>query len=702
VEVKKDILWRVYLGFIVIAIAGFCIIGKAFFIQQVQGHYWRGMSDSLHQKIVELDAERGTIYSEDGNMLSTSIPQFDIYIDFMAEGLREKKGKRFKENIDSLSMSLSKLFKDKSSSEYKRMLQVGYREKDRYFLLRKKLSFKEFQQLRTFPLVRLGRNKSGFIPDKKMIRLNPYQMLAYRTIGLLRDSNKVGLELTYDKYLQGSAGKRLVRFISGGVSVPVDDYEVEPENGKDVITTLDVNIQDITENALMKMMQSNEAQHGCAIVMEVKTGKIKAIANLGRDKKGNYWEDYNYAITPTEPGSTFKLATMLSVLEDKKATLNTIVDIEGGVWKIHGQTVYDSEKHGLGNVTLKEAFEHSSNVGMAKIAFENYASNPMQFVNHVKKLRMDSITGIDLKGEIKPSVYKPGSRHWSKTTLPWMAFGYNLTVSPLQMLTLYNAVANQGKMVRPYLVNEVREDGITIKQYQPFVLKDSICTSSTLKQLRECLEGVMIEGTGKGLQSTYYQVAGKTGTALVANGSRGYADKIYQSSFAGYFPANDPQYSIIVTIKNKPHAANFYGASVAGPVFKEIADHIYSLKVSSGSNYLYSFAEKDTNVYSYAGYTKDIKKVTSELQVKTSEAGLTGRSNYSKMYKQGNQHLMSTQPVSTRQMPALNGMGLKDAVYLCENLGLKVMAKGRGKVADQSIIQGESIRRGQTITIQLN
>jgi cell division protein FtsI (penicillin-binding protein 3) len=434
VDVKKDILWRVYLAFILMAIVGTCILGKAVYIQQVQGSYWRGMSDSLHQKIVELDAERGTIYSEDGSMLSTSIPQFDIYIDFMADGLREKNGKRFNENVDSLSICLANLFKDRNSAEYKYLLKTGYREKERYFLLRKKMSFKEYQQLRTFPLVRLGRNKSGFIPDKKIIRLNPYKTLAYRTIGLLRDSNKVGLELTYDKYLQGTAGKRLVRFIAGGASVPVNDYEVEAENGKDVITTLDVNIQDVTENALMKMMVKNEAEHGCAIVMEVKTGKIKAIANLGHEKDSLYWEDYNYAITPTEPGSTFKLVTMLSLLEDKKINLNSSVDLDGGSWQVYKRTVYDSEKHGLHNVTIKEAFEQSSNVGMAKLAWMHYAANPNQFVNHVRKLKLDSVTGIDLKGEIRPSIYKPKSKHWSNTTLPWMAFGYNLTISRYKCL----------------------------------------------------------------------------------------------------------------------------------------------------------------------------------------------------------------------------------------------------------------------------
>jgi cell division protein FtsI (penicillin-binding protein 3) len=700
VDVKKDILWRVYLAFILMAIVGTCILGKAVYIQQVQGSYWRGMSDSLHQKIVELDAERGTIYSEDGSMLSTSIPQFDIYIDFMADGLREKNGKRFNENVDSLSICLANLFKDRNSAEYKYLLKTGYREKERYFLLRKKMSFKEYQQLRSFPLVRLGRNKSGFIPDKKIIRLNPYKTLAYRTIGLLRDSNKVGLELTYDKYLQGTAGKRLVRFIAGGASVPVNDYEVEAENGKDVITTLDVNIQDVTENALMKMMVKNEAEHGCAIVMEVKTGKIKAIANLGHEKDSLYWEDYNYAITPTEPGSTFKLVTMLSLLEDKKINLNSSVDLDGGSWQVYKRTVYDSEKHGLQNVTIKEAFEQSSNVGMAKLAWMHYAANPNQFVNHVRKLKLDSVTGIDLKGEIRPSIYKPKSKHWSNTTLPWMAFGYNLTISPLQMLTVYNAVANNGKMMRPYLVNEVREDGRPLHQFQPRVMIDSICTKSTLRQLQECLEGVMLEGTGKTLQSSYYRMAGKTGTALVANGNRGYGDKIYQSSFAGYFPADNPQYSIIVVIKNKPHAPIFYGAAVAGPVFKEIADQVYNLKVSQNHNTVDAFKKSDSGYYSYTGYTKDIKKIAEHLEVNV--AKVQGRGNYSRIYKHGSDTVMSSQVISMKKMPLVAGMGLKDAVYLCENLGLKVMVKGKGKVAAQSIAAGQNISKGQLINIQLN
>ncbi|WP_235921023.1 penicillin-binding protein [Foetidibacter luteolus] len=705
VEVKRDILWRVYLSYIAVVIVCLLIFARAFYIQQFQGNYWRSMSDSLHQKIEETDADRGTIYSEDGQMLSTSIPQFDVYIDFAADGLRQKSGKRFRENVDSLSYCLADLFKDKSKAEYKRMLQQGYRDKDRYFLLRKKTSFREYQQLRTFPLVRQGRNKSGFIAEVKSIRLNPYQLLAYRTIGLDRENaQKVGLEQTYDTLLKGTTGKRLVRYIAGGVSVPVDnDYEVEPENGRDIITTLDVHIQEITENALMKMMVENEAEHGCAIVMEVKTGKVKAIANLGKRTDGSYWEDFNYALTPTEPGSTFKLATMLSLLEDKKVSLNTMVNLNGGTWQVAGRTVYDSENHGLGMVTTKHAFEESSNVGMAKLAVNAYASTPSQFVNHLRKLGLDSVTGIDLTGERRPVVYRPGSKYWSNTTLPWMAFGYNLAITPMHTAMLYNAVANNGKMLRPYLLSGIRQDGILIKETAPVVAKEKICSDATLHQLIECLKGVCIEGTGKTLfKGSAYQVAGKTGTALVANGARGYADHIYQSSFAGFFPADNPQYTCVVIIKNKPFAKKFYGAAVAGPVFKEIADRLYTMFVRQSKDVQYaSISRNDSIGYHYAGMYKEMKSLIASLGINhkdsAREDAVIGR-----IKKENGFAVMDGYKTSEKQMPQLAGLGLKDAVYVCENIGLKVNAKGRGKVTAQSITAGQQVARGQVINIQLN
>ena len=369
-EVKKDILWRVYLGFLGLGVFGFLILGKAFYTQRFEGSYWKSMGDSLHTKILDLAAERGTIYSEDGSMLSTSLPQFDIYIDFGADGLRAKDGKNFYENIDSLSSSLAGLFQDKTAAEYKKDLQQAYKDKERYYQLHKKVSFEEYKELRSFPLVRLGRNKSGFIAEVKTKRLNPFGELGFRTIGLYRENSKlVGLERSFDSVLRGTTGKRLVRYVAGGVLMPVEGFEVEPENGNDVYTTIDVNIQDITERALMRTMSTNEALEGTCIVMEVATGKIKAIANLGRTPEGTYFETDNYALRTSEPGSTIKLVTLLAALEDKHVTINDNIVIHGGRWNLNGRTIKD-DHHGPEVTTIKTAFTQSSNVAMSKLAYQ--------------------------------------------------------------------------------------------------------------------------------------------------------------------------------------------------------------------------------------------------------------------------------------------------------------------------------------------
>ncbi|KAF0242379.1 MAG: cell division protein FtsI (penicillin-binding protein 3) [Chitinophagaceae bacterium] len=702
-EVKRDILWRVYLSYILVVIACVAIFGKAVYIQQVEGTKWRSMSDSLHQRIDEIEAERGTIYSEDGQMLSTSIPQFDIYIDFRVASLHEKNGKLFRENVDSLSFYLAKLFKDQTAAEYKTILVQGYKAEDGYFLLKKKISFREYDELRRFPLFKLGRYKSGLIANEKTIRLNPYQMLAFRTIGLARDSNKVGLEKTYDSLLKGRNGKQTVRSIAGGVGVPVDDtYLIEPETGKDIVSTIDVFIQDVTESALMKMMVQNDADNGCAIVMETKTGKIKAIANLGKKATGVYWEDLNYAISPSEPGSTFKLATMMALLEDKKVSLNQIITLENGAWRIAGQTVYDSEVHKENEVTVKHAFELSSNVAMAKMAVTHYSGNPNQFLKHLNKMRMDTVTGIDLVGERTPVIYKPGGRFWGPTTLPWMAFGYNLSVSPLQTALLYNAVANNGVILKPYLVSSVKEEGIVLKEFQPTVLDAKICSDATLALLRSCLEGVCTEGTAKSLfANSPYKVGGKTGTALVADGNKGYASKIYQSSFAGYFPAENPQYTCVVVIKNKPFAPVFYGASVAGPVFKEIADRLYSTYLRGTKTTLASNKKSDSIPFQYTGYKQDITYLSQQLKLNYKDS--TGRADLWSSIQNNNAALvLQKKQINDKSMPLLKGMGLKDAIYLCEEMGLMVNIKGRGRVAEQSIVPGQMIARGQQIFLSLN
>jgi cell division protein FtsI (penicillin-binding protein 3) len=434
--------------------------------------------------------------------------------------------------------------------------------------------------------------------------------------------------------------------------------------------------------------------------MEVKTGKIKAIANLGKKANGGYWEDYNYAISTTEPGSTFKLATMMALLEDKKINLNTMVDLEGGIWRVAGQTVFDSEQSGHRGVTAKQAFELSSNVGMAKLVSAYYSGQPSQFINRLKQMQMDTLTGIDLVGEGRSTIFKPGGKMWGPTTMPWMAFGYNLQISPLQTLALYNAVANQGKMMRPYLVSSVREEGVLLKNMDPIVVREKVCSDQTLAQLRECLEGVCIAGTAKELfKNSLFPVAGKTGTALVANGNKGYADKIYQSSFAGYFPADNPQYTCVVVIKNKPHAAVFYGASVAGPVFKEIADRLYSTYVKGGKNEL-NKKLLDSSLMSYAGSKKDMARVMGKLKLGFRDSA--SNAAYVAVKGEARDLVVTAKSTPLNLMPELNGMGLKDAVYVCENMGLKLNIRGKGKVMAQSITAGLPVVKGQLVEVELN
>jgi cell division protein FtsI (penicillin-binding protein 3) len=683
------------------------ILGKAFYIQNVEGSYWKNLSDSLHLTDTEMDADRGTIYSEDGSMLSSSIPFFDVHVDFGAEGLREKGGRRFHRNLDSLAYRLSGLFGDKSTAAYRKELSDAYADRERYYQLKKNISFSEYREMREFPLVREGRNRSGFIFDDREKRLTPFGLLANRTIGLARSyvgsegkmvSRNVGLELTYDSVLRGVTGRRLVRRLSGGAYAPIEGSEIEPENGRDLVTTIDINIQDIVQQALMKMLVENESQNGTCIVMEVSTGKIKAIANLGRQKDGSYFEDLNYAITRSEPGSTFKLVTMLSVLDDGLASLDTQVDLEDGRWKVGGRIVKDSEVHHRNQVTLKQAFELSSNVGMAKLVTAKYGSRPQKFIEHMRKLGLDSLTGVGLIGESKPIIPDPKGRHWSAVTLPWMGFGYSLALTPLHTLMVYNAVANGGRMMRPYLVNAIMKDGKPVKTYGPTTVRERICSDGTLGDLRESLEGVVKDGTATSLKTPVYDIAGKTGTALVADDAKGYGDHIYQSSFAGYFPAQNPRYSCIVVIRNGPHARKFYGSQVAGPVFREVADKLYALDIAT-QPYYSPAPRKDSSLFSWSGWKGDFRTINAAMRVMQRDS--TGRSEWATVSSDERSAYSRVLPVADRVMPSVDGMGLRDALYLLENMKLKVVAKGKGRVRNQSILPGTPIEKGQTVYLEM-
>ena len=699
-------MWRVHLCFLIMIAMGAVVLGRAIYIQRFQGNYWKAMSNKQHLKYMDINAERGTIYSEDGNMLSTSLPVFDIYVDFDADGRREKEGKIFYIHLDSLSISLASLFKDASVSSYRKLLLAQYKKRARYFPLKKKISFEQYKELRDFPLVREGRNKSGFIVEVKDNRINPYVLLANRTIGLSRGdtSRNVGLERSYDSVLKGQTGQRLMRYVAGAY-VPVDGAEIAPENGKDIMTTIDTYVQDVAENALLQMMEQNSSIHGSCIVMEVKTGKIKAIANLGKRPDGSYWEDYNYGLgMRTEPGSVFKIATLISLLEDHYVDTGSIVDCEGGQKMFYGLKITDAER-GTGKITVKQAFAISSNVAFAKMADEYYHNQPQKFYNHLHALRLDTTSGIDIVGAARPFIKKPSSKHWDKTTIPFMAHGYEELETPLNLLMVYNAIANNGTMMKPYLVNSIDEMGNVIQSFKPEVLVNKICSDATLGKLKSCLLGVVENphGTGHGLENDQYEFAGKTGTAVTAMDNRGYnkGAKIYQSAFIGYFPVNNPEYSIAVVIQNSDESKHFYGASVAGPVFKAVADRLYATRVAQKS-FDKMTVPLDKGTYQFYGMKKDLNTIFDVFKYKETDSATSGNWRSTILHDDNVKLTADNISLKSEKVPDVTGMGLKDALYVLENMGMKVSATGRGKVTSQSLAQNSEFKKGEQIKLQLN
>lgn len=706
-------MWRVYVSFLGIVMLSLIVLGRAFYIQRFQGSHWRSMSDSLHRRFTPLPAVRGTIYSEDGQMLSTSIPTFDIYIDFNADGLREKKGKRFKENIDSFALALSVYFGDKKASQYKKELTQAYNKGDRYYPLKKKLSFEDYKAFREFPLARLGRNKSGVITEVNSKRLLPFGLLANRTIGLSREhianngqakKQNVGLEKSYDSLLSGRDGQRLVRYIAGQTAIPVEGTQTDPVNGKDIYTTIDVNIQDITETALLRMMQQCEGPYGTAIVMETSTGKIRAMANLGRRPDGTYWEDDNYALRVTEPGSTIKLATLLSVLEKGTSRIDDMVHVgsAGRLEVAPGKVVVDAERHNEPDLTVKGCFAHSSNVGMSKLAYKAFGSNPAEIKEYFHRFRFDERSPVDLTNVPKPTM-APLSTKGGEAGLGnmlWMSFGYAIQVSPLHTLALYNAVANNGRMMKPYLVSSVQTDGVLLKKFEPTVLDENICKPAVIKAAREAMEMVVTEGTArKALKDLPFTAAGKTGTAHVSDGAIKYAHGVYQATFVGYFPADKPQFTCIVVIRTRPHAASHYGGTLAAPVFKEIATKLYAMYVEGKTPSPYA-AVKDSSAYFYAGAANDIKHVLSTVKMRYTDSA--AHHEWTAVYANNHQPMIKPVAVRSRVMPNVRGMGLKDALYLLENMGVKVSVKGKGKVAMQSVLPGTQLVKGITVILELS
>lgn len=661
----KNISYRIYLvAFAIFAMAIFVAI-KLTNIQWVEGEYYRKLAKERTVKNFVIPANKGNVYSADGSLLATSIPNYTIRFDAVAP-----KKEDFDKNVKPLADSLSGLL-GKPSSYFQTELRRARANKNRYYLLARKLSYTQYMKMKSFPLFNLGAYKGGMITEQKTVREHPIGKIAERTIGYERQDEggketRVGIEGAFGAYLNGKDGQRLMQKIAKNQWKPIsDNNEIEPRDGYDIISTIDVYIQDIAHHALLKQLELYEADHGCVVVMETNTGEIKAISNLGRTSDGSYYETINYAVAEShEPGSTFKLVDLIALLDDRKVDTSKVYDSKGGDITYYNRHVRDSKRGGYGKVSLAKGFEVSSNTVMVQAVYDNYKDNPRQFVNRINNLGLDRPLGLPFKGEGRPFIPQPGEKGWSGVALPWMAFGYGVSITPLQTLTLYNAVANNGEMVKPQFVKEIKEWNKTIKKYDKQVLNPKICSDETLKKVHAILENVVKRGTGSKLYSKDFSMAGKTGTAQV-DYHKGDGQMYYASSFAGYFPADKPKYSCIVVV-HKPNTSKglYYGADVAGPVFKRIAQKIF------------------TDVPS----TNEVKKLNRKiLNQEQSYAAY-----YDKVQKKEN------------IVPNVKGMTGMDAVALLENFGLKVKIKGIGKVKQQSILPGQVFTKNQVITLELS
>ncbi len=707
-DVRKDILWRIYLVYLFILILAGFIIARVVRIQVSEGDFWKARANELTMRYANIEAVRGNIFDVNGQLLATSLPYFDVAVDMNSEAITDEI---FEENIDSLSLCLTNLFGDKTRSGYRRELSEARSTGDRFYSLRNNVSYKELQELKSFPLFRKGRFKGGLIYTQKGKRELPFKFLGARTIGYATgNSQPVGLEGAYNEQLTGVGGKRLVRRIAGGIEMPVnDENEIEPQDGCDIVSTLDINIQDVAENALYEQLKKHQAAWGTVVLMEVATGEIRAIANLTKVDSVKYAEKYNYSIGHcTEPGSTFKLASLMAAMEDGFIDLDDTVNTGNGRWKVYKQEVKDSHEGGFGKLSVKQVFEKSSNVGTAKLICKYYSKNPQLFIDRLFKMGLNLEPRLDIAGAGKPNIKTTKSKEWSGVSLPWMSYGYELTLTPLQILTFYNAVANNGVMMKPRFVREIRKQGKALKAFTPEVMHPHIASAATIQKAKEMMEGVVMEGTATNLKNLDYKIAGKTGTAQIAKATGGYGQNsksvTYQASFVGYFPADNPKYSCIVVV-NAPSEGVYYGNAVAGPIFREIADKVYSTLLDIHSEIKVT-QPADTRTPSIKGGSrKDIQRICSDLNISPIVNSSTAEYISVTTHKDSTATVTANpvnQSITRSLVPNVVGMGLKDAIYLLENAGLKVKVSGSGTIRKQSLNPGDKYIKGTEITLELS
>ncbi|NJN41552.1 MAG: transpeptidase family protein [Flammeovirgaceae bacterium] len=686
-NIKKSILIRVRVAFLFVMLFAVAIGYKISHVQFVEGDEWRRIGEEISFDYKKVKATRGNIYSDNGSLLATSLPFYKVAMD--PSQIRDDV---FASGIDSLSLLISRFYKDKSALEYKRIIKDARATGKQYIILnRKQINYQAKKEMTSWPIFREGRLRGGVIFEKLDVRYRPFAGLSRRTVGFVNENGQgAGLEYSFNKVLAGQDGEALFQKIVGGTWKPIfDANNIKSIDGLDIVSTIDINLQDVAETSLYRAMAHHQADEGTVVVMEVETGEIKAISNLTRDANGQYSEKFNHAVGGLfEPGSTFKLVTMIALLDDSPVKLSDSIATGKGEQNFYNKTVRDHEEGGLGTITVADAFKHSSNVAMAKLLDQHFGVRPQKFIDHVDRLGLNKPLGLQLTGEAIPKIPRPKDKEWSGITLPWMSHGYGIEISPLQTLTLYNAVANEGRMIRPVFVTSVKKVDQIREEYETEVLTRKICSGKTLTNLKILLEGVVEEGTAKNLKNSHYRIAGKTGTAQILE--NGKYSKKYITSFVGYFPAHAPRYSAIVLIKN-PKGWQQYGNNVAGPVFKEIADNIYARDINLHQAMIKrKVLEEGVFPVIRAGNQQELTMLCNEL-------GVSNHSNteedWIRAVRNGNAVNWRTNEIVKGRVPDVTGMTFRDAIYLLEQNGLKVWYEGKGRVASQSLAPGTKISR---------
>ncbi|MBP8725391.1 MAG: transpeptidase family protein [Saprospiraceae bacterium] len=698
---KRELLSRVYMLLVVFVAIALILMAKAALIYLSEGDVLREKSRELYYRVDRTDAERGQILADDGSPLATSQPIFEMRMDLAAKGLDDPT---FYAGLDSLALCVRNLtYPERSVTQVRNMLQDARRKRKRYLLIGKNLNYEQMLAVKRFPVLRLGPNRGGLIVQSETRRIKPYKNLASRTVGLNRsNSEAVGLEKSYDVYLRGEGGSRVVRKVSGNLYLPVDGLdEILPHKGSDVITTINPGIQEVAELALSEALHKHQAEGGCAIVMEVETGAIKAIANLQRNPEGTFTEVYNYAVAhSTEPGSTFKLAALLALVDGAGVDTSAAVDLMGGACNFYGHAMKDSRIHGRGMSDLADAFALSSNVGISRLTVQHFGQDPARYIAYLRKLGLGDKTGIDLDGEPAPVIKDPqrDKKNWYGTTLPWMSVGYEVKLTPLQLLTLYNVVASGGKRVSPHLVSAI-DNGRDVTTLPHRCKSDSLIAPGAREKVLGLLKAVVERGTASNIQTDAYAIAGKTGTAVTNYSDRDALQKSYQASFAGFFPADAPVYSCIVVVYN-PSQTGFYGAEVAAPVFRRIADRcmraefLRSAVVNLEDKQMPSAAHLPSQ---NKGHLHDFKQVFSIIGLPFLPVG---KSDWVETYVSDEGISAAPQKLQRNYMPDLQGMGLRDACFLMDEYEVRVVPSGSGKILRQSIPPG-SLIQGHIVEVLL-